>query len=135
MGKLSALILLSIALLGCDSGAVMAQQADNPGGLAAEDEIVMIQDSFGCQFVDRFTQAMEHMARKEYSAWAKIIVSKPWCFSADDLAPNQKWTVMQVRGPLMQIGQVTVAQRETDKDRYGHHYWTVTAWGKKVVKQ
>jgi hypothetical protein len=135
MGKTMVYLLLCVALSGCDSDAATTQQSDNPGGLAAEDEVVMIPDSFGCEYFNQFTEALEHKTRKEYSAWAGIVVKKPWCFTASDLAPNQKWTVLQIRGPVMQIGQASVQQRETDKERYGHHYWTATAWGKRVAKQ
>ncbi|WP_084545589.1 zinc-ribbon domain-containing protein [Cupriavidus malaysiensis] len=105
----------------------------NELGIKADDVVKMDKASFGCEFEHKFAEAAEHYNQKEYSAWARIVNDAPWCFSGGALNPEQTWTVLQVRGRIMQISQTTLAQYKLDPSRHKHSYWTATFWATKAT--
>lgn len=115
-----------LALAGCEQD----ESFTNPSKLAADNVIFVDDASYGCEFESKFQQAVDHYERKELSAWSQIVNDAPWCFYGGSLRPGQTWTVLQIRGAVMQIAQTTSAQYDTDPTRYKHSYWTKTSWGK-----
>lgn len=133
MKLLFALLILSLSA--CGPSQKEKASTSNPNNLSADQEIVMSESSYGCEYLSKFTEAVDHYSKKEYSAWAQITADKPWCFSGTALAKDQTWTVLQIRDNLMQIGLTTPVQLIHDSDRYKHDYWTATAWGSPVPSQ
>lgn len=128
--------LLSLAALSACSDSSRREE-DNPNHLRADMDVTMSAESFGCEFPERFTEALDHKARDEYSAWSAIVNDSPFCFSGADQMHGQTWTVMQIRGAVMQIGLSGPSQSQEIMElpdgaprRRGHYYWTATRWGR-----
>lgn len=109
-----------------------AEQAkiDNPADITANQEVVLIDSvAFACQFETDFASALEHHAKGETTAWAKIVFNEPYCFGAE---ASSNWTVLYVRGNVAKIGITTVAQYEKlderQRDRYKKEYITAVKW-------
>lgn len=115
----------SILLVAALTSAPLAVSADE---VRAEQEVKVDGGSYGCESPERFQQAADHFNRGEYSAYAKITMNKPFCFSGKYLENGQTWTVLQVRGDMVQIGQATLKQHENDPSLRGHSYWTLKKW-------
>lgn len=130
MKVLIALLILSLSA--CGQTKKEKDSASNPSNLSADQVVVMSKSSFGCEYLNKLDEAISHYNKKEFSAWAQITGDKPYCFSGSSLAENQTWTVLQIKGNLMQIGLTTQNQIDIDPDRNKHNYWTVTAWGAPV---
>ena len=124
----------STIIHGILSTAVTHYRTVDPNTIHADDEISMSPNAFGCEYLSKFAEAVQHYESRELSAWAAIVNDEPYCFSGISLKAGQKWTVVQVRGNLMQISQTTYEQYQTDPTRHGHSYWTQVAWGSKVSK-
>ncbi len=126
-------VLLFLFLSACGPSQKENGSTSNPNNLKADQEIVMSKNAYGCEYLEKFTEAVTHYNKNEFSAWAQITGDKPWCFSGSDLAKGQTWTVLQIRENLMQIGLTTATQVNLDRERYKHTYWTVTLWGSPVL--
>lgn len=109
--------------------------ANDPNAIHAEDVVHMMESSYGCEFPNTFSKAISHRNAGELTAWAEIINDDPYCFFGKNLVQNQKWTVLQVKGSMMQISLSTPSQLETDTKRYRHNYWTLVEWGMKEEPQ
>lgn len=119
-----------IVLAGCGPSAEEQARRDNPNGLRADQSIKMPIGSYGCESIEDLRRAIEHSERSEMEAAHRITNNMPFCFSGAGLDPKQTFTVLQVRGPLMEIGVTTLAQYDTAKDMYRRSYWTLAAWGR-----
>lgn len=125
---------LATALAGCGQSEAGLSAARNPNELKADDVVAMGDDSYGCESQSQLAQALEHRNKSELTAWAKIVNNNPWCFYSPNLKAGQTWTVLQIDGAVMQIGQTTLAQYELDPSRHKRSYWTATKWGSKASR-
>jgi hypothetical protein len=121
-------IITALLLSACDP-----QQSTNADKLSfkADDEVTLSDSAYGCESQVSFANAVEHYARKEYAAWAEVIGRGPSCFGMTDRNGRQssyKWTVLQIRGDLAQVGFTNSAQVSQNHAYYGHQYWTLTKW-------
>jgi hypothetical protein len=133
-------IIFSLAFVGalsaCDPKAspVRTSSEDgNPERIHADQEVTLTSQAFGCEMLSRFSKAVEHYSRQELTAWAQITGDKPYCFNSATLPNGMYWTVLQVRGNLMEVKQTTLSQYELDRDLGTHSFWTAVAWAKPYV--
>lgn len=101
------LALLFVALSGCSRST--ESEASNPNRLRADQDVVMDQNSYGCESPSRFSKALEHRQKGEMHARSSIVTDKPACFYGAGLNAGQTWTVMQIRGDTMLIAQTTLS--------------------------
>ena len=95
---------------------------------ALADDLVFLDDSaFGCVSATDFNQSLFHYNQSEFTAWADR-TSGENCFHQKNLAKDIRWTVLQVRDDLMQVG----LKRPTEyakEPRIGQStYWTLARW-------
>lgn len=111
------------------AGVLEAQKArdiaNDPNAIHADDVITLSDAAYGCQYENKFAEALRHYDAKELTAWAQIINDEPYCFYSHTVKSGQKWTVLQVKDNVMQV----TTEGISDTKRYGHNYWTLTTWG------
>lgn len=124
-----------IFLAGCDD---TRQDSENPKGLKADQYVVLKSSAYGCQYPSKFAEAIEHHNRDELTAWAKIVTDVPYCFSANDFSPSQRWVVLQIRGSAMEIGFASASDysrlaKVDNKFKWDQKFWTLAEWGNLYV--
>lgn len=94
---------------------------------SADDLVILDGSAFGCVSATDFNQSLFHYNQSEFTAWADR-TSGENCFRQKDLARDIRWTVLQVRDDLMQVG----LKRPTEyakEPRIGQStYWTLARW-------
>lgn len=93
----------------------------------AEDQAWLDVAAFGCVSSSDFDRAIEHFNRSEYSAFADV-TGDDSCFHQTDLDPDTSWTIMQIRGDLMQVGLRHASKYSKDMKLRRYSYWTLVRW-------
>ncbi|MFK3973779.1 hypothetical protein ACI2KS_23990 [Pseudomonas sp. NPDC087358] len=94
----------------------------------ADQRILLSSEAYGCMSVGDFQRAYDHYRLGEYAAWAEITVSNHYCFNQKDAPADIGWTVLQIRGDLMQVGLKTLQDYTKAKDLGKYSYWTAVKW-------